>query len=125
MDRGGKIIVDEWVQPLRRPVTGGAKGSGVGAFGTLRQTQQKGRHVRLAVAALPLICTLALLHGARAAEEGERAKDAAEAVQEGNVSNWLKYYQREREQSAAPSAPPAQGAAQPAGKPPPQPAERR
>ena len=29
-------------------------------------------------------------------EEQPRQRDAAEVVQEGNVTNWLEYYQRER-----------------------------
>jgi hypothetical protein len=41
---------------------------------------------------------LALSALAFAAENGgqERPRDAAEAVREGDVSQWLKYYQRER-----------------------------
>lgn len=31
-----------------------------------------------------------------AADDPKRPKDAAEAVQEGNVQNWIEYYQRTR-----------------------------
>lgn len=34
--------------------------------------------------------------GADAADDPKRPKDAAEAVQEGNVQNWIEYYQRTR-----------------------------
>jgi hypothetical protein len=83
--------------------------------------------MRLALAAALLVCALALSHASRAAEERDhpRAKDAAEAVQEGNVANWLKYYTREREQSRAPDPPPAERPPAPASAPPPRPAERR
>ena len=35
-------------------------------------------------------------------------KDAAEKVQEGNVNNWIEYYEKQRDESAAsPPSPPA------------------
>jgi hypothetical protein len=76
---------------------------------------------------LLLACALALAHASRAAEEREqsRAKDAAEAVQEGNVSNWLKYYQRERERGGAPNAPAGESAPAPTNEPPAPRPERR
>jgi hypothetical protein len=64
--------------------------------------------------------------GLSAAEEssGQRPRDAAEAVREGDVSQWLKYYQRERalqvpaQQPAPATAPAIQST--PSGKPAPQ-----
>jgi hypothetical protein len=44
--------------------------------------------------------------GAHSAEESARPRDAAEAVKEGDVSQWLKYYQRERAEPQTPVAPP-------------------
>jgi hypothetical protein len=80
-----------------------------------------------APATVLLACALALPHASRAAEEreGSRPRDAAEAVQEGSVSNWLKYYQREREQRGAPGPPPAQPTPAPVTSPPSPPVERR
>jgi hypothetical protein len=59
-----------------------------------------------------LVLSIALAAGsiALAAEPATRPKDAAEAVQEGNVSNWVEYYERERRESArkpAAASPPA------------------
>lgn len=59
------------------------------------------------------------------AEETKRPKDAAEAVQEGNVKNWVEYYERTREAQrttvkqppVAADAPPSREAA-PAAPPP-------
>lgn len=42
-------------------------------------------------------------------EPAPRPKDAAEAVQEGNVRNWVEYYERQRRESAqkpVPAPPP-------------------
>jgi hypothetical protein len=39
---------------------------------------------------------LAVCLGAFAADDPKPRKDAAEAVQEGNVQNWIEYYQRTR-----------------------------
>lgn len=39
---------------------------------------------------------LAVSVGAVAADDPKPRKDAAEAVQEGNVQNWIEYYQRTR-----------------------------
>lgn len=39
------------------------------------------------------------------AEETKRPKDAAEAVQEGNVKNWVEYYERTRETQRATGKP--------------------
>ncbi len=52
------------------------------------------RRLAVLLAALPM--------GVGAAEEsgGQRPRDAAEAVREGDVQQWLKYYQREREREA-------------------------
>lgn len=49
-----------------------------------------------------LVLSIALAAGsiALAAEPATRPKDAAEAVQEGNVRNWVEYYERERRESA-------------------------
>jgi hypothetical protein len=56
-----------------------------------------------------------MLLAAHAAEPPEpaRPKDAAEEVQEGNVDNWIKYYQRERGQGATPAPQPGPPAAPP------------
>jgi len=59
-----------------------------------------------------LALSIALATGsiALAAEPTIRPKDAAEAVQEGNVKNWIEYYERERRESArkpAGASPPA------------------
>jgi hypothetical protein len=40
------------------------------------------------------------------AEETKRPKDAAEAVQEGNVKNWVEYYERTREAQRTTARPP-------------------
>lgn len=54
------------------------------------------------------------------AEEARRPKDAAEAVQEGNVKNWVEYYERTREAQRAPAkAPPTAAEAAPPKEPPP------
>jgi hypothetical protein len=56
----------------------------------------------------PFMCAFALC--ATAAEPQLRPKDAAEAVQEGNVRNWVEYYERQRRENAPPKpAPPATG----------------
>jgi hypothetical protein len=49
--------------------------------------------------------------GLGAAEEsaGQRPRDAAEAVREGDVQQWLKYYQREREAQAPAQQPAPRG----------------
>lgn len=51
--------------------------------------------------ALSMVATVAVR-----AEETRRPKDAAEAVQEGNVKNWVEYYERTREAQRAPARPP-------------------
>jgi len=59
-----------------------------------------------------------------AAEEPKVRKDAAEAVQEGNVQNWVEYYQRTR--PPPPPAAPASATAPavPKQKDPPDPSHR-
>jgi hypothetical protein len=42
------------------------------------------------------LALLAVCLGAFAADDPKPRKDAAEAVQEGNVQNWVEYYQRTR-----------------------------
>jgi hypothetical protein len=49
------------------------------------------------------------------ADERARARDAAEAVREGDVSQWLKYYERER--GAAPAQQQPRGDPQRQGRP--------
>lgn len=59
---------------------------------------------------LLVLVAAAVPAGLYAAQQGNepRPRDAAEAVREGDVSQWLKYYQREREaQAPAPAQPPA------------------
>ncbi len=59
------------------------------------------------------------------AEETRRPKDAAEAVQEGNVKNWVEYYERTREAQRAPAKqPPTAADAAPPKEPPPATAPR-
>lgn len=54
------------------------------------------------------------------AEDNKRPKDAAEAVQEGNVKNWVEYYERTRETQRSPSKPaPTATEAAPPKEPPP------
>lgn len=48
------------------------------------------------------------------AEETRRPRDAAEAVKEGDVSQWLKYYQRERTEAPTPAKPAQAAPAAPA-----------
>jgi len=57
----------------------------------------------MVLAVAPLVWELA-----SAAEPTERPRDAAEAVKEGDVAQWLKYYQRDRAQQPQ-SLPVAQG----------------
>jgi len=61
-----------------------------------------------------LVLSIALGAGsiAHAAEPATRPKDAAEAVQEGNVRNWVEYYERQRRESA--QKPPAASPTPPA-----------
>lgn len=59
---------------------------------------------------LVAVALLAGSLGADAAEDPKRPKDAAEAVQEGNVQNWIEYYQRTR-------PPPADRAKEPVATP--------
>ncbi len=57
---------------------------------------------------------------ATAAEPQLRPKDAAEAVQEGNVRNWVEYYERQRRENPQPKpAQPPTGAAPATTEPPP------
>ena len=63
-----------------------------------------------------LACTWACAGSGADAPAPERPRDAAEAVQEGNVKNWVEYYQRTRPQVKPPAAPP-----EPPGKPQPTP----
>jgi hypothetical protein len=69
--------------------------------------------------AAPLLLALVLL-SAHAADppEAARPKDAAEEVQEGNVDNWIKYYQRERGLAPPPAPTPPVQPAPPADPPP-------
>lgn len=64
-----------------------------------------------------LVFWIALHAGAiaQAADPPPRPKDAAEAIQEGNVRNWVEYYERTRQAAPKPNA--AAGAA-PATTPP-------
>ena len=79
---------------------------------------------------LPVCVALAVMPPTSAlfparAEETRRPKDAAEAVQEGNVKNWVEYYERTREAQRTPAKP--SSAAPEAGSPkdlPPAPAPR-
>jgi len=52
-----------------------------------------------------LLCVCMIGFCAHSAEEAARPRDAAEAVKEGDVSQWLKYYQRERADPQTPVAP--------------------
>jgi hypothetical protein len=61
---------------------------------------------RLLAPALTCLCL-----GAHAADEPKPRKDAAEAVQEGNVQNWVEYYRRTR---PVPDARPPEPAPDPA-----------
>lgn len=54
---------------------------------------------------------LAVCTGTIAADDPKPRKDAAETVQEGNVQNWVEYYQRTR---PPPVDRPAQSGAEPA-----------
>lgn len=54
----------------------------------------------LSILLLPFAC--ACVPGASAAESAPRPKDAAEAVQEGNVRNWVEYYERLRRENPPP-----------------------
>ena len=53
-----------------------------------------------------VLCACMIGSGAHSAEESVRPRDAAEAVKEGDVSQWLKYYQRERAEQPTPVASP-------------------
>lgn len=73
----------------------------------------------LARAALALTLSMVAVLAVRA-EETKRPKDAAEAVQEGNVKNWVEYYERTREAQRSSSKPaPAATEAAPPKEPPP------
>jgi len=82
----------------------------------MNKTPSSGRCLALA----GLVLSLA----ASAAEEPRTRKDAAEAVQEGNVQNWIEYYERTRpprpaERTAEPASPADTGKSKdPAGDPP-------
>jgi hypothetical protein len=52
-----------------------------------------------------VVCTCVLASVAHTDEDKQRPRDAAEAVKEGDVSQWLKYYERERAASPLPSQP--------------------
>ena len=52
-----------------------------------------------------LLCVCMVGFCAHSAEEAARPRDAAEAVKEGDVSQWLKYYQRERADPQTPVVP--------------------
>ena len=90
------------------PVPVSPKYSGVR---TARVARATGRGLMM-LHELVAVGLLAFAASAGAAEDSaqQRPRDAAEAVREGDVSQWLKYYQRER--AAPESAPP------PAGTPP-------
>jgi hypothetical protein len=53
-------------------------------------------------AAIAFAAAASPLASAADAADQSRPRDAAEAVQEGSVANWIKYYQRERDQQPAP-----------------------
>jgi hypothetical protein len=63
---------------------------------------------------------LAISLGTVAADDPKPRKDAAETVQEGNVQNWVEYYQRTR---PPPPDRPAQSGPEPAAAKPKEPAE--
>lgn len=66
--------------------------------------------MKISATLLPMMWAFALT--ATAAEPQLRPKDAAEAVQEGNVRNWVEYYERQRRETPPPKpAPPATGTA--------------
>ena len=66
------------------------------------------------------LALLAACLDAFAADDPQPRKDAAEAVQEGNVQNWVEYYQRTR---PPPPDRPVQPAKEPAAAKPKDPAE--
>lgn len=74
-------------------------------------------------AAGALAAALALAGPAAAAEgpQPPAPRDAAEKVQEGNVQNWIEYYQRSRGLPPAPRGPQDGAAAAPPGQPAPTP----
>ncbi len=74
--------------------------------------------IRTGIAALGLISL-----AAPAAEERKTPRDAAEAVQEGNVQNWIEYYQRTRPPAPPPATPRSAGASTPEPAPAPPPAK--
>lgn len=81
------------------------------------------RRMKIAATLFPFMCAFALT--ATSAEPQLRPKDAAEAVQEGNVRNWVEYYERQRRETPPPKpAQPATGPAAPATSEPP-PARRQ
>jgi hypothetical protein len=55
-------------------------------------------------AALALLASFGPAHAADAGTHAPR-KDAAEAVQEGNVRLWIEYYERERRKAQRPTPP--------------------
>lgn len=64
--------------------------------------------MKISATLLPMMWAFALT--ATAAEPQLRPKDAAEAVQEGNVRNWVEYYERQRRENPPPKpSPPATG----------------
>ena len=63
-----------------------------------------------------LACAWACASRGADAPAPQRPRDAAEAVQEGNVQNWVEYYRRTRPQVPPPATPP-----EPPRKPPPAP----
>jgi hypothetical protein len=112
MHVGDEPVVRSWVPLPAVSARGGAK-------------RRDGCHADLSAALLAVACALTLFH-AQAADTAEpaRPKDAAEEVQEGNVENWIKYYQRERGQGTSPTPSP-QPAQQPAPQGEPKPGPQR
>ena len=74
--------------------------------------------MKIAATLFPFMCAFALT--ATSAEPQLRPKDAAEAVQEGNVRNWVEYYERQRRENPPPKpSPPATGTTPATSEPPP------
>jgi hypothetical protein len=81
--------------------------------------------VRIAVAARWLVCTAALVavpppalcEESDAGSGHSRPRDAAQAVQEGSVTQWLEHYRRERGEEWTRSKPPAPQVSAPSGSP--------
>jgi len=71
--------------------------------------------------AATLLCAWACVCSAADKPPQERPRDAAEAVQEGNVQNWVEYYRRTREAAPPPARLPAPAEPASPSSPPPAP----